>query len=75
MKITLEPTNKCQTQTYIKSGSIDCIFPVVTIEIPEDSMTISEVFDCIIIPALKAYGFDASAIDNYLLAGTDNTTI
>ena len=75
MKITLEPTNNYQPQPYSKSSSVDTIFPVVTVEIPEDHMTISEVFDCVIIPALKAYGFDASTIDSYLLAETDNTTI
>lgn len=75
MKITIEPTNKRQTQTYIKSGSIECIYPVVTLEHPEDDMTISEVLDCIIIPALKAYGFPESVINDYLLAETDNTTI
>ena len=75
MKITIEPTDKRQTQTYIKSGSVDCIYPVVTIEHPEDGMTISEVFDCIIIPALKAYGFPESVIDSYLLAETDNTIL
>ena len=75
MKITLEPTNKRQIQTYIKSGSIDCIYPVVTIEHPEDDMNISEVFDNIIIPTLKAYGFPESVINDYLLDETDNTTI
>ena len=75
MKITIEPTNKYQPQPYSKSSSIDTTFPVVTVEIPEDHMTISEVFDCIIIPALQAYGFHSSAIDNYLFNEPDNTTV
>lgn len=66
MKITLEPTDNQRTQQCIKSGIATGIFPTVTIDHPVDDMTISEVFDTIIVPALKAYGFPESLVDSYL---------
>lgn len=66
MKITLEPTDNQRTQQCIKSGIATGIFSTVTIDHPLDDMNISDVFECIIMPALKAYGFPESLVDSYL---------
>ena len=55
MKITLEPTELDQSPQNVH--------PKVTIETCYDDMTMGEVIDSLLIPALLSWGFDKEAVD------------
>lgn len=58
MKITIRPTDK-------QLGSVLCTHPTVTVEIPHDDLTMEEMIENLIIPALLGMGFQAETIDAY----------
>jgi hypothetical protein len=58
MKITIKPTEK---QIF----SPLCTHPTVTVEMPQDDLTIEEMIDNLIIPALLGMGFQQETIDAY----------
>jgi len=62
MKITLEPTDLDQAPHNLH--------PIVSVATSYDDMTIEEMFEGLIIPALQAIGFQQETIDKYL--GVDN---
>jgi len=62
MKITLEPTDLDQAPHNLH--------PTVSVATAYDDMTIDEMFEGLIIPALLSIGFQKETIDKYL--GADN---
>ena len=60
MKITLEPTNS-------PIVSPCCTHPKVSVELPQDDLTMEEVIDHLIIPALLGMGFRKETIDTYFV--------
>jgi len=62
MKLTLEPSAEMLVESYIKSRN-----PIVTVSMPYDDLTITQIIDCLIKPALLAYGFHADTVDKVFL--------
>lgn len=60
MKITIQPT---QDQSEKEPDSQQ---PTISIEVPGDDMNINEFFNNLIIPALKASGYNQDTINAYL---------
>lgn len=58
MKITIQPTQKPE--------SIETTHPLVTVEIPFDHLTMHQMLEDLIIPALKGMGFHQNTIDKYI---------
>ena len=58
MKITIKPTDK-------QLGSPFCTHPTVTVKIPQDDLTMEQVIDNLIIPALLGMGFQQETIETY----------
>lgn len=58
MKITLTPTKK-QTKK-----SIECYYPTVSVEVPSDNMTYSEILEFLVLPALKSQGYKVKYSNN-----------
>jgi len=58
MKITIKPTDK-------QLGSPFCTHPTVTVEIPQDDLTMEQVIENLIIPALLGMGFQQETIETY----------
>ena len=65
MKLTLQPSESQKGQPA------NCAYPLVSIDVTADDLTISEVFDELVIPALIAFGYAREIIDEYI---TDNAT-
>jgi hypothetical protein len=58
MRITIEPT---QNQYSYSVGSKH---PVVVITLPDDDMCLPDVLECLVMPALLAYGFRFESIEH-----------
>jgi hypothetical protein len=58
MKITIKPTDK---QIF----SPLCTHPTVTVKIPQDDLTMEQVIENLIIPALLGMGFQQETIETY----------
>jgi hypothetical protein len=58
MKITLSPTEQQEGEKYPH--------PTVSIEMPDDYICLPEVIDKLIRPALIAWGFDSTLIEEYI---------
>lgn len=65
MKLTLQPSESQKGQPA------NCAYKLVSIDVTADGLTISEVFDELVIPALLAFGYMQESIDDYF---TDNAT-
>ena len=57
MKITLEGTKK--------SGILAHDQPTVTVEVDDDDLTVTEVVELMILPALKGMGYHPQSIKEY----------
>lgn len=64
MKITIRPTDKQLASPF-------CTHPTVTVEIPQDDLTMGEVIDNLIIPALLGMGFQQETIEEYFNGEND----
>jgi len=60
MKITLEPHNDCK---LVRNTSP---YSTISVSVPADDLSITEFFEELIIPALLAWGFERSTIDEWL---------
>lgn len=60
MRIILEATEDQQGRKPEET------YPRVTIEIPSDELSIGEILEHLVSPALEAYGYAADAIDDAL---------
>jgi hypothetical protein len=60
MKITIQPTTPQEGEKYP--------YPTVSIEMPEDDMTLPRVMENLIRPALIAWGFEPTILDEYITA-------
>ena len=58
MRITIQPTHEPE--------SIDTTNPTVTLEIPFDHLTMQQILEQLVVPALKAMGFHKDTIDKYI---------
>lgn len=61
MKLTIEPTEQ-----GVNSFGVDATQQKVTVEIPADDLTIEEMFENLIIPALLGMEFHRDSITDYL---------
>jgi hypothetical protein len=61
MKITIEPTEQSDP-----AAPPNCLAPVVTISLPSDDLTVEDVMENLVIPALLASGYQKATIDAYL---------
>jgi hypothetical protein len=58
MKITIQPTAPQEGEKYP--------YPTVSIEMPEDDITLPKVMENLIRPALIAWGFEPTIIEEYI---------
>jgi len=65
MKITIEPTTE-NTAKLLRQNGPNCVHPVVAVEMPTDHLTIEEILDNLIIPALKAIGYHQNSIAQHI---------
>lgn len=61
MKITLEPTTE---QNLTKEAKL--LYPTVTVENPQDELGVSEVISLLVKPALVAFGYHQSLVEEHL---------
>ncbi len=57
MRITLEGTKK--------SGNVEHDQPTVTVEVDDDDLTVTQVMEMMILPALQGMGFYPESIKKY----------
>jgi len=58
MKITIEPTkDQSDEKPNMK-------YPVVTISVPDDDLTLPDVLEMLVEPALRAFGFGYAMIEH-----------
>jgi len=58
MRITLKPTQHPE--------SVEATHPTITIEIPFDHLTMHQMLEQLVVPALKGVGFCDETIDKYI---------
>ncbi len=66
MKITIEPTTE-MTQKLLRQYGPSCVHPTITIDMPTDHLTLEEMLDGLIIPALKAVGYHQNSITQHIV--------
>ena len=58
MKITIEPTNDQSNEKP------NMKYPVVTILVPDDDLTLPDVLEILVEPALRAFGYGYARIEH-----------